>query len=152
MTIRKKTFIILFISIAGMIGSLFIVSHMIFLKIFNDLQNNNTRKNVRRAISTLHKEIFYLDAVSRVLFVDEHMEMLYEKAFDTGSEKVVPLSKGVKKVIQNGNLAFILDSVPQQNAGLFILPERPALIAYCPIRDSREQTFLGTIMVGRYLE
>jgi diguanylate cyclase (GGDEF)-like protein/PAS domain S-box-containing protein len=61
MTLRKKTIIIIGVTLAGLIFILYAISRVILLNSFAELEEQNTRRNVERILSALSDDLSHLN-------------------------------------------------------------------------------------------
>jgi len=65
LTIRKKTLLIIGLTLIGLIGVLYATSSIILMGGFIELERQNTRQNVQRALDALFDDIANLDYITR---------------------------------------------------------------------------------------
>ncbi|MFH1560135.1 MAG: CHASE4 domain-containing protein [Chloroflexota bacterium] len=65
MTLRKKTFLMLGVTLISLFGVLFVISRVIVLGGFADQEKQDTHRSVERVLSALDNDLFTLDTTTR---------------------------------------------------------------------------------------
>jgi sensor domain CHASE-containing protein len=174
MTLRKKTLIIIGITLIALIAILYGTSRIILLRGFAELEKQSLGQNVERAKSMLFENLAALSSstadwaawddtyefrtfselrLNFMLFVNSSGHIVFGKGFDLNDKKEIPIPKSFLKHLSANQKIILQYSDIKSTKGIVLLPDGPVLISSYPIVTSEEKgPIRGTLIMGRYLD
>ena len=82
-----------------------------------------------------------------MLFIHASGRIVFEKAFDLGKQREIPVPKSIQQHIKTGSILLSHSGRASKHTGIIVLPEGPMLITSRPILTSegKGSTFYFTI-------
>ncbi len=189
MTLRRKTLLVTGITLISLIVLLYISSYIILMGSYSDLEAQNAKRNVERALNAFQVQIdnfntvalgyanwddsyqfvtdvnqLYIDSnfidltfsdnqLNLVVFLNNDLQIIYEKAFDLQTNQEIPFPESFRQqLLSNPSLVTHTD-VRSIISGIILLPEGYLMVSSQPVVHSDGTGPINGVMIwGRFLD